>query len=54
MIATEPNLTHSHTPVQLSISTDSLILTRSTDSQILCSHKMEGISFASAGEHVYI
>ncbi|CAF5104328.1 unnamed protein product, partial [Rotaria socialis] len=37
--------------VQLTINTDSLILKRSHDSQILYSHKMEGISFASAGEH---
>ncbi|CAF4550716.1 unnamed protein product [Rotaria socialis] len=50
-IATEPNLTYSRTPVQLTINTDSLILKRSHDSQILYSHKMEGISFASAGEH---
>jgi hypothetical protein len=54
MISTEPNLTHSHTSVQLSVNTDALILKRSNDSQILCSHKMEGISFASAGEHVGI
>ncbi|CAF1284875.1 unnamed protein product [Rotaria sordida] len=49
--ATEPNLTYSHTPVQLTISTDALILKRLNDLQILYSHKMEGISFASAGEH---
>jgi hypothetical protein len=52
MIATEASLTYSHTPVQLTISTDSLVLKRSNDLQILYSHKMEGISFASAGEHV--
>jgi hypothetical protein len=52
MISTEPNLTYSHTPVQLTISTDSLILKRLNDFQILNSHKMEGISFASAGENV--
>ena len=52
MISAEPNLTHSHTSVQLTISTDALVLKRSSDSQILYSHKMEGISFASAGEHV--
>jgi hypothetical protein len=52
MIATQANLTHSHTPVQLIISTDALVLKRSDDSQIICSHRMEGISFASAGEHV--
>ncbi|CAF1281523.1 unnamed protein product [Adineta ricciae] len=51
MISAEPNLTHSHTPVQLTINTDSLVLKRSSDSQIFYSHKMEGISFASAGEH---
>ncbi|CAM4791827.1 unnamed protein product [Rotaria magnacalcarata] len=51
MIAAQANLTHSHTPVQLIISTDALVLKRSDDSQIICSHKMEGISFASAGEH---
>ncbi|UJR10208.1 hypothetical protein I4U23_014422 [Adineta vaga] len=51
MISAEPNLTHSHTPVQLTINTDSLVLKRSSDSQIFFSHKMEGISFASAGEH---
>ncbi len=52
MIATQANLTHSQTPVQLTISTDALVLKRINDSQILCSHRMEGISFASAGEHV--
>jgi len=52
MISAEPNLTCSHTPVQLTITTDSLILKRLNDSQTLCSHKMEGISFASAGELV--
>ena len=31
MIATEASLTHSHTPVQLTINTDSLILKRSND-----------------------
>ncbi|CAF3480703.1 unnamed protein product [Rotaria sordida] len=51
MISTQANLTHSHTPVQLIISTDALVLKRKNDSQILCSHRMEGISFASAGEH---
>ncbi|CAF4601478.1 unnamed protein product [Rotaria sp. Silwood1] len=51
MIATQANLTHSHTPVELIISTDALVLKRKNDSQILCSHRMEGISFASAGEH---
>jgi hypothetical protein len=52
MIATEANLTHNQIPVQLIISTDALVLKRISDSQILCSHRMEGISFASAGEHV--
>jgi hypothetical protein len=52
MITDEPNLVHSRTPVQLTINTDSLILKRSVDMQILYSHKMEGISFASAGEQV--
>lgn len=52
MIATQPNLTHSHIPVQLTISTEALVLKRSNDSQVLYSHRMEGISFASAGEHV--
>ena len=52
MIATQANLTHSQTPVQLTISTDALVLKRTSDSQVLCSHRMEGISFASAGEHV--
>jgi hypothetical protein len=52
MIAEQPNLTHSQTPVQLTINTDALTLKRISDSQILCSHRMEGISFASAGEHV--
>jgi hypothetical protein len=52
MIATQANLTHSQIPVQLTISTDALVLKRISDSQILCSHRMEGISFASAGEHV--
>ncbi|CAF3916374.1 unnamed protein product [Rotaria sp. Silwood2] len=51
MISTQANLTHSHTPVQLIISTDALVLKRKNDSQILCSHRMEGISFASAGEY---
>jgi hypothetical protein len=52
MIATEPNLLHSPTPVQLTISTDSLVLKQLNDLQVLYSHKMEGISFASAGENV--
>jgi hypothetical protein len=52
MIAAEANLTHSNTSVQLTISTDALVLKRLNDSQILGSHRMEGISFASAGEHV--
>ena len=52
MIANEANLIHSHTPIQLTISTDALVLKRLNDSQIVYSHKMEGISFASAGEHV--
>jgi hypothetical protein len=52
MILAEPNLTYSHTSAQLTISTDSLVLKRLSDSQIFFSHKMEGISFASAGEHV--
>jgi len=52
MISSEPNLTYSHTPAQLTISTDSLMLKRLNDLQTLSSHKMEGISFASAGEHV--
>jgi len=52
MIATEANLTYRNIPVQLTINTDALVLKRSSDSQILWSHKMEGISFASAGEHV--
>ena len=54
MIATQASLTHSNTPVQLTISTDALVLKRINDSQILGSHRMEGISFASAGEHVKI
>jgi len=54
MIAAQPNLTHSQIPVQLTISTDALELKRLNDSQILYSHRMEGISFASAGEHVWI
>ena len=54
MISTEANLTHSSTHVQLTISTDALVLKRINDSQILYSHRMEGISFASAGEHVDI
>ncbi len=54
MIATDINLTYKNIPVQLTISTDSLILKRLNDLQILYSHKMEGISFASAGEHVTI
>ena len=54
MISTQANLTHSRTSVQLLISTDALVLKRLSDSQILCLHKMEGISFASAGEHVQI
>jgi hypothetical protein len=52
MIATEANLTHRNTPVQLAVNTDALVVKRASDSQILWSHKMEGISFASAGEHV--
>ena len=32
MIATEANLTYSHTPVQLTISTDALVLKRLNDS----------------------
>lgn len=52
MIATDANLTYNHTSVQLNISTDSLVLKRLTDFQVLFSHKMEGISFASAGENV--
>jgi len=51
MIAVQANLTYSQTPVQLTISTDALVLKRLNDSQILFSHRMEGISFASAGEH---
>ena len=54
MISTQANLTHSGTSVQLLISTDALVLKRLSDSQMLCLHKMEGISFASAGEHVRI
>jgi hypothetical protein len=54
MIATQANLTNSQTPVQLTISTDALVLKQLSDSQILHSHRMEGISFASAGEHVLI
>ena len=54
MIAAQANLTYSQTPVQLTISTDALVLKRLSDTQILCSHRMEGISFASAGEHVCI
>ena len=54
MIATQANLTHSRTPVDLLINTDALALKRLNDSQILYSHRMEGISFASAGEHVRI
>lgn len=52
MLSSEPNLIHSGTAVLLTISTDALMLKRLTDLQILYSHKMEGISFASAGEHV--
>ena len=52
MIAPDASLTYNHTPVQLTISTDSLVLKRLTDLQVLYSHKMEGISFASAGENV--
>lgn len=52
MIATQANLTNSQIPVQLTISTDALVLKRVNNSQILHSHRMEGISFASAGEHV--
>ncbi|CAF0986144.1 unnamed protein product [Didymodactylos carnosus] len=51
VIAPKPNITHSGTPVLLTIDTEALSLKRLPDSQILCSHKMEGISFASAGEH---
>lgn len=54
MISNDTNLTYNNTPVQLTISTDSLVLKRLTDFQVLYSHKMEGISFASAGEHVRI
>jgi hypothetical protein len=54
MIASDPMLAHSRVPVLLTISTDALILKRLNDGQILHSHKMEGISFASAGEHVRI
>lgn len=53
MIAAQADLTFSQIPVQLIINTDALVLRRLTDSQLLCSHRMEGISFASAGEHVY-
>lgn len=52
MIATQANLTNSQTAVQLTISTEALVLKRLNDPQILYSHRMEGISFASAGEHV--
>lgn len=52
MLSSEPNLVHSGTAVLLTVSTDSLVLKRLTDLQTLYSHKMEGISFASAGEHV--
>lgn len=52
MIATQANLTHSHIPIQLTISTEALVLKRTDDSHVLYSHRMEGISFASAGEHV--
>jgi len=52
MIASQANLLHSQTPVQLIINTEALVLKRLSDSQVLCSHRMEGISFASAGEHV--
>ncbi|CAF1045562.1 unnamed protein product [Didymodactylos carnosus] len=51
VIAAKPNIIHSRTPVLLTIDMEALILKRIVDSQILCSHKMEGISFASAGEH---
>lgn len=51
MIASQANLLHSQTPVQLIINTEALVLKRLNDSQVLCSHRMEGISFASAGEH---
>ena len=53
MIAPQADLTFSQIPVQLIINTDALVLKRMSDSQLLCSHRMEGISFASAGEHVY-
>ena len=52
MLASETNLIHSGTNVLLTISTDSLVLKRLDDLQVLYSHKMEGISFASAGEYV--
>lgn len=51
MISAEPNLTYSGTPAELTISTEALSLKRSADKHVLFSHKMEGISFASAGEH---
>ncbi|CAF1494735.1 unnamed protein product, partial [Adineta ricciae] len=51
MIAAQANLTYSHIPIQLTISTEALVLKRTNDSQVLYSHRMEGISFASAGEH---
>jgi len=54
MIATNANLIYSQIPVQLIISTDALVLKRLNDAQLLFSHRMEGISFASAGEHVWI
>jgi hypothetical protein len=54
MIASQANLTYSLTRVELIINTDALALKRIQDSQVLCSHRMEGISFASAGEHVCI
>lgn len=52
MIASQANLTHSRTPVELIINTEALTLKRIQDGQTMCSHRMEGISFASAGEHV--
>lgn len=54
MIATQANLTHNRISAQLTISTEALVIKRLSDSQILYSHRMEGISFASAGEHVLI
>jgi len=51
MIGSQANLTHSRTPIELIINTEALTLKRIHDGQMMYSHRMEGISFASAGEH---